>query len=105
MCLLISIFSTNLLFICEFICLLPIKKTKSVSIETKKAVIDVAENGTTNQSELSRRFNISRGCVQKIIHAKQSINNVLDDGMNIKRARLRSPKHDDNLFLHDDNKL
>ena len=30
-----------------------IKKQQSVSIETKKAVIDAAEKGTTNQSELA----------------------------------------------------
>ena len=53
----------------------------------KKAIIDGAEKGTTIQSELSRGFNISRSCVQKILHAKQSINNALDDGMNIKYVR------------------
>ena len=49
------------------ICLLPIKKQQSVSIETKKAVIDAAAKGTTNQSELSHRFNISICCVQGIL--------------------------------------
>ena len=37
-----------------------VSKRQILSIEVKKSVLEAVESGTTNQSELSRRFKIDR---------------------------------------------
>ncbi|KAL7076033.1 hypothetical protein ACQ4LE_004546 [Meloidogyne hapla] len=70
-----------------------IKKRLSISIETKKAVLDEAESGVTNKSELARRFNLNRNSVADILKNKRAILDAISFGKNVKRARLRAPKY------------
>ena len=72
-----------------------VSKRQILSIEVKKSVLEAVESGTTNQSELSRRFKIDRKSVQRILKSKDAINNAVYDGRNFKRAKLRPPKHEE----------
>ena len=71
------------------------KKRQSISIETKKAILDAIESGATNKTELAQRFNLKRRSINRILNGKQAILDAISDGKNVKRARLRAPKYEE----------
>ena len=73
-------------------------KRQSLSIEVKKSVLEAVELGTTNHTELSRRFKIDRKSVRRILESKDAINNAVYDGRNSKRTKFRPPKQPPNKF-------
>ena len=58
-------------------------------------MLEAVESGTTNHSELSRRFKIDRKSIRRILKSKDAINNAVYNGRNFKRAKLRPPKHEE----------
>ena len=48
-------------------------KRQSLSIEVKKSVLEAVELGTTNHTELSRRFKIDRKSVRRILESKDAM--------------------------------
>ena len=69
-------------------------KRKAINLETKKRIIDGAEEGMKS-FELCKKFDLDRKTISKIIKNKEIILNAIEKGGNAKRVRIFGGKNKD----------
>uniref|UniRef100_A0A914DN42 HTH psq-type domain-containing protein n=1 Tax=Acrobeloides nanus TaxID=290746 RepID=A0A914DN42_9BILA len=68
------------------------RKQQSISIETKRKIIDESEAGKS-YGKLTREYELPRSTVQTIVENKAKILEAIDSGIGPKRARLTTAKN------------
>lgn len=68
------------------------RKQQSISIETKRKIIDESEAGKS-YGKLAREYELPRSTVQTIVENKAKILEAIDSGIGPKRARLTTAKN------------
>ncbi|KAI1717696.1 tc5 transposase DNA-binding domain-containing protein [Ditylenchus destructor] len=71
-----------------------VEKRRAVTLDVKKDVIEAASKNLSKR-ELERQFNLTRRTIKRILDHKDTILKAIDDGVDVKRARLKQGKYVD----------
>ena len=76
----------------------PKRKHQSISIETKKQIIDAL--ATKSYGQLAKNFNLPKSTVATIVKSKDRVLAAIDNGTGAKRACLKPAKNEDLMSAH-----